>query len=187
MIPRSRPQAKRQDIEKLIKNHGIDSKKYPVVIVGVRGYYLNTMGKVGENARGIYDDAIFIVTPNAYVTFNGNTDPSIFKKGTASLPEGKYMYKIGTHNISREPKFRYKALVQAEPFALWRDEQGLQAPAYRGINIHKGGNTTTGSLGCQTIPPAQWQAFISLVEEEMKSFGQKEVPYLLVCEKTRRK
>jgi lysozyme len=48
------------------------------------------------------------------------------------------------------------------------------------INIHRGGNTATSSEGCQTIPPAQWPAFIALVETELKRNNAKTLSYVLV-------
>jgi lysozyme len=47
------------------------------------------------------------------------------------------------------------------------------------INIHRGGHTTTSSLGCQTIPPAQWNAFYLLARAEMKKANQKGFEYIL--------
>jgi hypothetical protein len=35
------------------------------------------------------------------------------------------------------------------------------------------------SEGCQTIPPAQWPAFITLVETELKRNNAKTVSYVL--------
>ena len=52
------------------------------------------------------------------------------------------------------------------------------------INIHRGGYNTTSSLGCQTIHPSQWEAFIALAYLEMDRAGQKTIPYLLVEETT---
>jgi hypothetical protein len=48
-----------------------------------------------------------------------------------------------------------------------------------GINIHRGGVNTTSSEGCQTIPPSQWNGFITIVKEQMKWYGQKTIPYVL--------
>src|SRR5690606_11274540 len=133
---------------------------------------LNSMGVPGKNDRGIYDDAIFVLTPTGYYTFNGNTDPSRYRagyglgsrKGMACLKAGIHRYKIGTHNPSKSPASRYKALVQAEPVTVIRDgNPPYEHTGWHGINIHRGGDKTTSSLGCQTIPPSQWPAFIRIV------------------------
>lgn len=83
IIPKSKPQAKAQEITKRIPKD--IAEKYAVVLVGVRGYYLDSMGTVGKNDRGIYDDAIFLVTPDTFASFNANTDPSAFKTGVSVL------------------------------------------------------------------------------------------------------
>src|SRR5574341_591018 len=66
---------------------------YPVRFLGLRGYYCDTMGKPGTNDRGIYDDAICIVAPGIFLTYNANTDPSIWRPGIASLVPGIHMYQ----------------------------------------------------------------------------------------------
>jgi lysozyme len=48
------------------------------------------------------------------------------------------------------------------------------------INIHRGGHNTTSSLGCQTIPPSQWDAFYAAVSGEMKRYNLKTIPYVLI-------
>ena len=78
-----------------------------MIVVGVRGYYRDTMGAPGVNDRGIYDEAIFLHTPSATVAFNGNTDPSRVKKGSgtgarkgmASLNPGVWkVHRFDLHN-----------------------------------------------------------------------------------------
>jgi lysozyme len=56
-----------------------------VFLIGIRGYYQDSMGKPGINDRGIYDDAICLLAPNLFLTFNANTDPSVYRPGIATL------------------------------------------------------------------------------------------------------
>ncbi len=176
VAPPSRPQQKRELTEKLIRAAGIDQQ---VCLVGIRGYYLDTMGEKGTNDRGIYDDAIFVVSPSVYAAFNANTDPSVFRKGIASLKPGVHLYRQGRHGISRGPGYpALRPATKNEGLPVTRD--GEPDGVGIAINIHRGSNNTTSSLGCQTIPPAQWDAFIALVYSEMKRYNQKTIPYLLV-------
>jgi lysozyme len=178
MVPPSRPQQKREVSEKILAKAGVTDA---VSLLGIRGYYSNTFSPKGNN-RGVYDDAIFIVSPNAYVSFNANTDPSVRRKGIASLLPGLYRYRKGKHGISKGPGYpALRPATKDEGLPVWRDDEG-ESIGYH-INIHRGGNNTTSSLGCQTIVPAQWQAFISLVYEEMDRYGQKTIPYLLIEQK----
>ena len=66
-----------------------------VFLLGIRGF----LEPGADNKRGIYDDAIFLVTPEECLGFNANTDPSITRKGIAVLQPGKYSYKQGLHGI----------------------------------------------------------------------------------------
>ena len=172
----SRPKLTREELQDWLKHEALDG--YSVILVGKPGYYLS-MGKAGQNDRGIYDDAIFLISPTAFVTFNANTDPSIFRPRIATLRPGKWLYKIGIHGLSKPKEQQYKALVQAAPVTVGRDGQGLDT-GWFGINIHRGGRNSTSSLGCQTIPPDQWPEFIAIVEAEMKRHGQKTIPYVLL-------
>ena len=179
MIPKNRPQQKRIDTERQLKSAGVSD---PVCLVGIRGYYRDSMGAKGRQDRGIYDDAIILVSPNAHVAFNANVDPARYginpkvRKGYASLKQGVWRYKLGKHGIrSGNP---YKALVQGDAVTVLRDG-GKEETGFFGINIHRGGITRTNSEGCQTLPPAQWPAFISLVESEMKRNNAKTVSYVL--------
>jgi len=176
MVPNSRPQQKKEVTLRLLAKAGV---KDSVAIVGIRGYYLDSMGVAGKNDRGIYDDAIFVVSPSAYVTFNANTDPSVKRKGIASLIPGVHVYKKGRHGISKGPGYpALRPATKNEALPVWRDDEGISLGYH--INIHRGGNSTTSSLGCQTIPPSQWNSFISLVYDQMDRFSQKTIPYLLI-------
>lgn len=173
------PKAPRSLIERLAKKA---AKELPAVyLVGVRGYYFNTLGKPGTNDRGIYDDAIFIVGPETFAAFRANTDPSVFRKGIASLVPGVHLYRPGKHGISRPgggyPAFR--PATRNEELPVTRDGVVNPRPGVA-INIHRGGRNTTSSEGCQTIPPAQWDAFHALLTKELKAAGQKTFPYILL-------
>lgn len=186
-VPNSTPKMNQHDVARLalpyIKHLDADEKVY---LVGMRGYYKDTMGKPGVNDRGIYDDAIFVVGPDCFVSFNANTDPSAYRKGKgtgaskgmASLAPGlhKQCWYIGHHKKIKP------ALRQCAPVVVIRDGIHEDYP-HKGmhmINMHPGGVNGTSSLGCQTIPRAQWPAFISLVQSQMKKHGQKYVSYILI-------
>lgn len=175
IIPNSRPQQARDKSLAILQAHGIADA---FGLIGVRGYYRDTMGVPGKNDRGIYDDAIMLVTPDNYTTFNANVDPSVARQGIASIKPGNYLYKIGIHGLSKPPAKRYKALVQAGPVTVVRDG-GKMETGYFGINIHHGSIHGTSSLGCQTIIPGQWDGFITLVEHAMKKYGHETIPYIL--------
>ena len=51
--PKSKPQLTRENALKILKWKNIDLNKTPLVLLGVRGYYLDTMGVKGKNDRGI--------------------------------------------------------------------------------------------------------------------------------------
>lgn len=173
--PPAWPKQSRAEVEAILTDHHITDA---VALVGIRGYYRDTMGQPGANDRGIYDDAIFLLSRYIFASFNANTDPSIARPGVAVLKPGVWRYKLGIHGLNRPAAQRYKALVQAAPVTVHRDGAGNDT-GWFGINIHRGSRTTTSSLGCQTIVPDQWPAFIALVEQELRRAGQTVVPYVL--------
>ena len=172
--PISRPKwSKKQVTDVLKKMNVLDS----VVILAVRGYYQDSMGEPGKNDRGLYDDAIFVVTPEKITAFNANTDPTKYKHGIATLAAGVWKYQKGVHPISRPGG--YPALRQAQPVTVIRDG-GVRGTGWYGINIHRGGYTTTSSLGCQTLFPDQWNEFKELVYAQMTKHGITTIKYVLV-------
>lgn len=188
--PKSKPTLKAEDVLKILKANKVTDK---VCLVGVRGYYLDSMGAKGKNDRGVYDDAFFWVSPEGVISFNGNCDASKYRKGKgsgsekgmASLNPGVWRYKTGIHyGANPHPAFR-----QAANVSITRDgtNGNYQDVLTTSINIHKGGANGTSSLGCQTVPSEQWAAFKELGYLLLKKYGlEKNFPYLLIEEENRR-
>lgn len=180
ILPPKRPQQSRDDTVAQLLAGGWEPDRYPVALLGVRGYYLDTMGEPGKNDRKLYDDAIFIVWPSGgYAAFNANTDPGAFRAGIATLLPGVWKYRVGTHGISKPPARRYTALVQGAPVTVQRDGRTITYSGMFGINIHRGSRTSVSSEGCQTIWPGQWQEFIGTVRRVLREQGQETIPYVL--------
>lgn len=174
-MPPARPRETREQISARLRERGIIE---PVALYFRRGYYLRTMGNPVRNDRGIYDDAAFLVSPSAFLSWNANTDPSIRREGIAVLRPGVWRYRIGIHGLSRPRRDQYEALVQAARVTVRRDGVGDDT-GWFGINIHRGENSTTSSIGCLTIPPAQWPEFIGAVKREMRKYTMPTLPVLL--------
>lgn len=193
LLPKNKPQATQATLDAVLARHGVDKTKYPFLIVSCRGYFRDTMGKVGKNDRGIYDDAFFVIAPGCFVSFNGNTDPSKVRKGKgkgsgkgmASLVPGFYpeMWTIG-HHKKIKPALRQYGRVTVMRDGLegdYLDTDTARAPFM--INGHPGG-VGTSSEGCQTVPKGeQWKAFIALVIAQAKLNKVTKIPYLLIDEK----
>ena len=186
----TRPQLTREKLEKLISNFKIDRQEFPFLIVGIRGYYLNTFGKKEENDRGIYDDAIFLLSERIFISFNANTDPSKIRKGQgfgqekgmACLKTGFWKsYKFDIHKT-------YPAICQKNgEVTVIRDgiNGNYEDTGFFGINIHKGGINSTSSEGCQTIKPEQWEEFYNISKQEFsrlfgKLWNKVTIPYVLI-------
>lgn len=91
----TQPQLTRAQAVEFLKNNfpSLDPSKQ-VIVMGMRGYF-----DPGANKRGIYDDAIALISPTAFAIYNGNTDPSIAQAGIAVLQDGIYYYKKGLHGL----------------------------------------------------------------------------------------
>lgn len=189
--PPARPALSAADLAARLAPFGIDRTLHPLVVVGIRGYYLDTMGQPGVNDRGLYDDALFLDAPGTFASFNGNTDPSRVRrgrgfadatKGMAVLQPGAWFaHRFDLHNG------QYLALCQRlADVTVLRDGTPPYPDTGRfGINIHRGGYHGTSSLGCQTIHPDQWDAFITLAEKLARSFHAGAwrttvIPYILL-------
>lgn len=177
ITPATRPQYDRQKAEYLLSYNNIALDK--ALIIGIRGYYKQSMGDPAKNDRGIFDDAFIIISPTHYSTWNGNTDGGVYRKGMANLVPGIYSYKIGIHGLSKPKEQRYKALVQASSVTVSRDND-ITETGWFGINIHSSSMNSVSSLGCQTIYKPQYWDFIAAVESEMEKYKQQTIKYVLV-------
>jgi hypothetical protein len=175
LVPDSRPQRSRELIEGIVANHLVTLNK--AVLVTIRGYYRDTMGKKGVNDHAMYDDAAFLISPDFFKSYNFNTDPQKAGQKKAKLKApAKIEYYKGRH------KGKYNAL---RPYP-----EGVQLPCTRdGVeslcshtNIHKGGFRDTHSEGCQTVYPTQYDGFIKDVYSQMDKYKQKTIMNILVEE-----
>lgn len=183
----SRPQWTREKVEAAMNAMFKAKERDPsqVNLVAVRGYYEDSMGVPNQNDRGIFDDAVFLISPTEFVSFNFNTDPSRSGfnenagKGFAVLQPGVYAYKLGIHGMSKPKAKQYIALIQHGAVVIKRDRATTTEKGFFGINIHRGGINGTSSEGCQTVIRDQWPEFIALVESEMEKYNQTTIPYCL--------
>ncbi|MCA0448004.1 MAG: hypothetical protein LCH54_17440 [Bacteroidetes bacterium] len=196
ILPSAKPRLSSSDLHEKLSPYDLDRTLHPVIVLvmkcakQIRGYYLKTMGDPVANNRGIYDDVLFIDSPQVTAVFNANTDPSHFRKGRGSGKEkGIARLKPGLYNAHCLDlhKNKYLALVQrlGEVTVIRDGEPDYEETGYFGVNIHKGGYTTTSSLGCQTIHPDKWDSFISTVKDQsVRYFGKKwdktVIPYVLM-------
>jgi GH24 family phage-related lysozyme (muramidase) len=181
--PKSKPQITRAEVEKYLASNGIDMKKEKMALLGIRGYYLDSMGKKGANDLGLFDDCLVWIDQESMATFNGNVDPSRYRKNVASLKVGVWRYKKGNHGSKAYGS--YPAYRQADDVTVLRyvDGKAWKADTGKfGINIHhgsKGSGNGTSSLGCQTIPFSQWDAFKSYGDMLIARNGLSDFPYCL--------
>lgn len=184
-----KPTELREKIDAIVKANGLNFKTTPLILVGIRGCFLDSIGVPGKNDRGVFDDAFFWITEKSFLPFNGNTDPTRVRKGKgtgsskgmASLKCGLWWYKTGIHNGS----FVHPAFRQAADVVVIRDgiDRDYEEKGQFGINIHRASPSgSTSSLGCQTVPVAQWPAFKDHGYNMVKLFKLSKFPYLLVDE-----
>ena len=169
----NKPSATRQQVEtaalKAWEEAGKAASDFPTTYVAAfRGYYQDSMGKTGANDVGIYDDAVFIVSPTHFSSWNANTDPSRYGwnpgagKFMARLKPGAYRFRRLKHKMNSPNGYmafgQGSNVVTVERIKSDGSIAMTETGCY-GINLHRGGENGTSSEGCQTIPPAQWPDF----------------------------
>lgn len=108
LTPAARPALAPADARALLAAHGVAD---PVALIGVRGFFAN-MGPSAGNDAGVYDDAVFLVTPDACAGFVFNTDPTRLTPPNVTLKTGLWRYRPGRHT-SPATLESYDALVHA--------------------------------------------------------------------------
>lgn len=157
-----------------------------VFLVGVRGWLH------AENRRAEYDDLFAVFWPGGGVRFfRGNTDPSVYRQGVATLALGLWRYKPGIHTPPGPGRKGYAAFRQQEAVQVHRDGQARLCPLGSSINLHSGGlsrrartdglGDRTSSLGCQTLPAEDWEAFRTLLTGILAQHHQADFAYLLIA------
>lgn len=167
---------------KFVEAMGEIPDSWKLFIIAVRGYYFKSMGNPNKNDRGVFDDAFFVFGPSGFKAFRGNTDPSAYKQGVASLcPNFTYWYKKGLHGISKKnPYPAFRPASKDELSKVTRD--GVKNPwDGQAINLHHGSASGgTSSLGCQTVPYEDWNEFYDYVTNEMKLASVDKFPYTII-------
>lgn len=172
-----RPNLTRERILKYIADAGFPAPSKPFLFAH--------RPEPSVNKINSYDDTIVLVGPASLIAFNANTDPSRHEPHMATLALGTYTYEVGIHNHSKPKDRQYQALIQAGPVTVdrWPDADPKtpeRETGWFGINIHRGGYSTTGSLGCQTIHPDQYDEFLKAVKAALLAANKVLIPYVLV-------
>lgn len=175
ILPRAKPgqadSVTRQVLDKFSFLTPLDRRDDKVKVLVVRGYYLDSMGKKGANDRGMYDDAIFVSSPDGVTEWNGNSDPSVYRHRVASIASNQAIrYRPGLHGYSRKGG-PYPAFRQDENCTVMRDGVGADYGMFA-VNLHRGGSSGTSSLGCLTVPPQQWSSFYDHLKGTLKRSNQ---------------
>jgi lysozyme len=192
------PKVSEKVIRDLLAEIALPSSTEPVALLGVRGYRRDSMGVPGQNDVGIYDDAIFLVGPNVFLSVNANTDPvklgwnSGVGKPFAMLQEGLWYFRRGPHR-GKTPALRQATDEEAKPLNIPHNGEflversfGKDNPknykewGYFAINMHSGGENSTSSWGCQTIPPDEFLHFMDTVWKTSINAKQNRIPYFLM-------
>lgn len=190
IVPAARPEIVRATAIEWARQEGCTDDFF---VLGRGGYFRRSMS-TDEQGRGVYDDAIVVVTPDVFLTFNGNCNPCKGEIGMATLQDGVWPMKRVIHHPNT-PK-AYPCWGQAGPVVVKRDgtedvEKGFRHPKYgeclggglwRGnfaIQLHSGFLYETGSEGCQTVYKPQWNECDLAIMTEMRARRLETFSYVL--------
>jgi peptidoglycan hydrolase-like protein with peptidoglycan-binding domain len=165
-------------------------------IVGVRAPTNTNVNGGG----GRYDDAFAVVWQDKngqphVKEFRGNTEPSAHYRGRMGndvngdgrldqgrLRTGHYMYSMSSYHGAPALRMRGDATVDRDvnQDGNFGNDGGASSGGGASMLFHRGGSNTTGSAGCQTLPPAQFDAFMATLRESGLGRSTSNVGYTLV-------
>lgn len=183
-IPNAKPKASLTLVMETAKRQWGDAPLPETFVLAVRGYYSRTIGEPG-NDLNCYDDALFIVSPAGFTSWNGNVDPTRYGWNAHA---GKFMARLAVGCWRFRPlihRGKYQAFGQGvNPVSVDRVKaDGTVARTETGefgINLHLGGSNGTSSEGCLTVPPPQWESFRKELNRVLGLVGLKTFDLILV-------
>jgi len=159
IIPKNAPSDQQYDYFRsvVLENNGVffDRAGY-VNIIGIRGGQLGDGMQIthGDNAFNQWNDTLVVLKVDAkgvkhVDVFEGTTDPGVTRSGVATLPEGTYSYRVGTHKgyTAMNPTHRSVTPAIRNNEAYLGREGTLGRGGASGINIHTTHGWDHGALG----------------------------------------
>lgn len=151
-----------------------------------------------NNNQGVYDDKTVMLWTDRNGTkhvreYQSNTDPSARYEGRygadangdgrrdlGRLPTGYYEYQMGSSStLGRVLRPTQNQMVERDTNHDGNFNDGARSSAGQSILFHAGGNSMTGSAGCQTMPPAEYNRFWA---DLTRDGGNGRIGYTLVNE-----
>lgn len=163
----------REQVVKILADNGVNLASQKVALLVIRRTY------DGKAKTGTWDDEFYWIDLQGMATYEGNADPSKYKKDVATLKPGVWRYRIGNHGSKAYGS--YPAYRQAAPVKVLRwqpDGTFEEHDLKQSINIHHGSKTTgsTSSLGCLTVRYRDWDAFKPQGDLMIEKAGLKDFP-----------
>jgi hypothetical protein len=186
---RNLPEARKYDLYTryfTAKGKRIDAIPEHVTVLGLR-HQTNTRA---NNKRGLYDDRIVVLWTTAagdkkVLEFEANTEPSAKFENTyggdadrdgrldlGRLPEGTYTYssRPESHKLGKVFRTTHTDIVlerDSNHDGNFTKEDKVKNQAalssWNSILFHRGGQNSTGSAGCQTMRPDQYEKFLKVI------------------------
>jgi hypothetical protein len=190
IVPKNAPADQQYDYFRsvILENNGVffDRQGY-INIIGIRGGQLGEGNQIthGDNAFNRWNDTLVVLKIDAegvkhVDVYEGTTDPGVTRSGVATLPEGTYSYKVGTHKDYTAMNPSYSSVTPAvrNGEAYLGREGRLGSGGAAGINIHTTHGWNHGKLqgpgayseGCAVVNGEdRYQQFIEHMTTSNKS------------------